>query len=118
MKFEEIVKRHKDSIYGWWRDSIDLDLQDWMIDLRKQERYLNTVKEISLNDLLSPESWFLQACKWKRDNWYDDDWLMWKYGNNWEPLYRTYMREHHAMMLSILSQEEKIKYIKENVIVE
>lgn len=81
------------------------------------EKYISSM---SINDLLSPEIWFLQACKWKNHiNWpiefvtecEDDDYVNSFRFEDWD-------REYHAMRLSILSQEEKIKYLENNIIID
>lgn len=115
MKFNEILKHYKESIYKWkynnynyykWRVYMKyvpkISIPEWLKCLLRQQ--------ISLNDLISLESWFLQACKWKKENRDNIATISNKYF--------AYNREYHAMILSILSKEEKIKYLENNVIVE
>ena len=119
-KFEEIVKHHKDNIYGWWDNISIVQIWNYIGRAIHLTRYNGDSLIISIDELLSLESSFLQACKWKNHiNWpiefvtecEDDNYVDSFRFEDWD-------RQYHAMRLSILSQEEKIKYLEENVIVE
>lgn len=120
-KFEDILNHYKDSIKWYDHDKYKphkVEYGDYYFTIWSDEYDIRWT--ISLNDLLSPESWLLQACKWKVRFWsiahisHDEDDKI--YVDDFEHWYRE--REYHAMMLSIISQEEKVKYLEDNVIVE
>ena len=119
-KFQEIIKHHKDNVYGWWHTAIPTNWRT-EIYLYFHDTFSHT-KTISINDLLSPNSWFMQAVKWK-PNW---DYLalnpyVTNLYNDWSMVEQDksfYWWEYHSMRLSILPDEEKIKYLEDNVLID
>lgn len=126
MKFEDILSNYFESnMWKWyWLGWKKFSYTDWVVTLydfiesKKDEYWITLWKEfkktISINDLLSLESWFLQACKWdnKSVSLLQYNWIDITFHRNYED------REYHAMILSILSQEEKIKYLENNIIID
>ena len=120
-KFGTILNHYKDNINNhFWYDKINFTMV-W------NKPRITCIKWtmrswISINDLLSPNSWFIQACKWKDNGDYlalnpyvtnlYNDWSMVEQDKSF------YWCEYHSMMLSILPDEEKIKYLTNNIIID
>lgn len=104
------------AILNWWKPRLINTklIWNWLmwfnyIDWRWDE------STVSINDILSIKSWFMQAVKWKywscSLSYYK---MIWDSG--W--VRDDSKRQYHSMMLSILSDEEKIKYLEDNVIID
>ena len=83
---------------------------DWVYTTNSFWEY----ERVSYHELFSKDSWLMEFMKWKTENWYDDDWLRWFHDNPTWPMYRTYQREHHAMMMWPLTATDKIDYFNKN----
>ncbi len=108
-QFQNILDKYKSNIHKHvWYDQINF-MMVWHNPLITCIKWTMTAK-ISINDLLSPNSWFMQAVK--RDVYVDKDIKVWDEYIQWTD------RQYHAMRLSILPDEEKIKYLEENVTID
>ncbi len=111
-QFEKILNHYKNTIYGWC-DLLKYDkdvITSYKVHLRSTDK-----SQFSINDLLSPNSWLIQAVKWKDWNWEIAEWEVF---GMYSEYYRNNNWQYHSMMLSILPDKEKIKYIEENVIID
>lgn len=127
MKFEDILNHHKDNIYLWWWEKVKLFAGiwiDWIIYEFVIDSHTSQSKKISLSSLLSPDSWFLQSCKWDTNGesiLRDYEFVQDEEANPWidaKWCYDDDEWQYHAMKLSVLSLMAQKKYIEDNVIID
>ena len=117
MELIDIFNIYKEIIYEWKY----IEYEDRIMGKIACRLDKNNCHIISLNDLLSTESGFLQAVK--RKKWVKFERILsWDVGKHetsemlqW---YDSLEREYHAMVISILSNEDKVKYLEKNILID
>lgn len=124
MKLTKILKHYEKNIYNGKYEIVEV-WKDIIYLTEKGDLFPKIIEKLSLNDLLSPESWFLQAVFWEdwsemyNKDYYQDNVNAFESvydNNNW--IFSLPRRKYHAMKLSILSNEDRITYLENNILID
>ena len=96
-------------------------LDEKIIERADESRWRNCVGKYSFNDLFSVESWLLQAVTWKVNRqefigtFPDNSLSDWVLIRDIDYIAESKDWQYHTMIMSIMTQDEKIKYFIKNV---
>ena len=122
-KLVRIVIYHSDYIYRWnW---YDITMQDWIISMFWDSDWRPKRMNMSINDLISPDTWFIQAVK-RKPNWSNCIKINPKLAKAQsinhiifsDKSYQEWHRQYHSMIMSLLGDNEKISYLFDNIIID